>query len=105
MREEFNPLNKFCAIWTVHAAETKSIWIVANTLVPCFLLAILTILLRLKTHCRHPDMLQLRHIILTKNISPLAGTGKKSGTSTRTPTNYTAGLLGASHRLPNSQFS
>jgi hypothetical protein len=43
MREEFNPLIKSCGIWTVPAAETKSIGLQADALVPCFLLTIWTI--------------------------------------------------------------
>jgi hypothetical protein len=38
MREEFNPLIKSCATRTVPAAETKSIGLQADALVPCFLL-------------------------------------------------------------------
>jgi hypothetical protein len=43
MREKSNPLIKPCATWTVPAAETKSIGLPADALVPCFLLAIWTI--------------------------------------------------------------
>jgi hypothetical protein len=43
MREEFDPLIIFCCTWTVPAAETKSIGLQADALVPCFLLAIWTI--------------------------------------------------------------
>jgi hypothetical protein len=36
MRELFNPLNKFCGTLTDPAAETKSIGLPADALVPCF---------------------------------------------------------------------
>jgi hypothetical protein len=44
MIEEFNPFIKSCGTRTVPAAETKSIGLPADALVPCFLLAIWTIL-------------------------------------------------------------
>jgi hypothetical protein len=43
MREKFNPLIKPCGTRTDPAAETKSIGLPADALVPCFLLAIWTI--------------------------------------------------------------
>jgi hypothetical protein len=44
MRVNINPLIKFCCTRTDPAAETKSIGLSADALVPCFLLAIWTIL-------------------------------------------------------------
>ena len=43
MREKYNPLIKFCCTRTDPAAETKSIGLPADALVPCFLLAVWTI--------------------------------------------------------------
>jgi hypothetical protein len=39
MRVNLNPLIKFCGTRTVPAAETRSIGLRADALVPCFLLA------------------------------------------------------------------
>jgi hypothetical protein len=39
MRENSSKLIKICATWTNPAAETKSIGLPADALVPCFLLA------------------------------------------------------------------
>jgi hypothetical protein len=50
MREEFNTLIKFCGTRTVPAAETKSIGLQADALVPRF--------------CSHQD-----YFILTRNFS------------------------------------
>ncbi|HEY5593195.1 MAG TPA: hypothetical protein VIK55_19535 [Paludibacter sp.] len=44
MREEFNPLIKSCCTWTIPTAETKSIGLQADALMPSFLLAIWTVL-------------------------------------------------------------
>jgi hypothetical protein len=44
MREDINPLIKFCGTRTDPDAETKSIGLPADALVPRFLLAILTVL-------------------------------------------------------------
>ena len=43
MRFNLFQLIKFCCTWTVPAAETKSIGLPSNALVPCFLLATKTI--------------------------------------------------------------
>jgi hypothetical protein len=45
MRVNFSPLIKSCINWTDPAAETKSIGLPADALMPCFLLAVWTILL------------------------------------------------------------
>jgi len=42
MREKVNPFVKFCGTLTVSSPGTKSIGLVADALVPCFLLAIWT---------------------------------------------------------------
>jgi hypothetical protein len=60
MREKSNPLIKPCATWTVPAAETKSIGLPADALVPCFLLAIWTISSWPKTHSHHSDLVPSR---------------------------------------------
>jgi hypothetical protein len=43
MREKFNPFIKYCATRTVPVAETKSMGLAADALVPCFLLVTETI--------------------------------------------------------------
>jgi hypothetical protein len=44
MREDFNPLIKSCATWTVPAAETKSVGLQADAQLSWFLRATLTTL-------------------------------------------------------------
>jgi hypothetical protein len=57
MGEEFAPLIKSCCIWTVPAAETKSIGLQADALVPCFFAR------------------RLDYFIVTQNSHPSPGLG------------------------------
>jgi len=63
------PLIKTCDTRTVPAAETKSIGLPADALVPRFLLAIWTISSWPKTPSHHPDLVPSRQITVTQNLS------------------------------------
>jgi hypothetical protein len=58
---------------TVPAAETKSIWLPADSaswrMVPCFLLVIWTILSWLETHNPYPDLIPFNSFIVTSGFS------------------------------------
>jgi len=69
MREYSFQLIKSCGTRTDPAAETKSNGLPADALVPCFLLAILTVSSWPKTHIRHPDLVSSKQIIVTQNLS------------------------------------
>ena len=69
MREEFNLLIKFFATRTVPAAETKSMGLKADALVPCFLLAILTTYLDTKLSSTYRDLVPFRSFIMTRHLS------------------------------------
>ena len=56
MRVNINPLIKFYCTLTDLAAETTSIGLPADALVPCFLLVIWTVLSWPKTHTHHSDL-------------------------------------------------
>jgi hypothetical protein len=69
MREDINPLIKFCGTRTDPDAETKSIGLPADALVPRFLLAIWTILSRPETHNPYPDLLPFNNFTVTLGYS------------------------------------
>jgi len=69
MRANSFQLIKFYCTWTDPTAETKSIGLQADAQVPCFLLAIWTVLSWPKTHSRHPDLVPSRQLIVTKDFS------------------------------------
>jgi len=87
MRVNSDQLIKLCGTLTDPAAETKSIGLPADTLVPCFLLAIWTISSWPKTHIPYPDLVPSRQFHRDQWVLVrLPGLAKKLGTSTRSPT-------------------
>ena len=81
-------------------ARDSTVGLAADALAPCFLLVILTISSWPKTHIRHPDLVPLLSFIVTRNLLPFNGTGKKQVTATQTAPNQTAGPLGGIARKP-----
>jgi len=87
MRVKSSQLIKSSGTWTVPAADTKSIGLPADALVPCFLLATWTVSSWQENSrpaigtCYRQDNLSW-----PKTFRPPTGTGKKRGTATRTPT-------------------
>ena len=71
MRVNTNPLIKSCGTRTDPAAETKSIGLPSDALVPCFLLAIWTISSWHETFIRHPDLVPPRQIVVTSDFSTI----------------------------------
>jgi len=68
-RLNLNPLIQTCGTLTVSSPGTKSIGLPADALVPCFLLAIWTILSWPKARSHHPDLVPSRQYIVTQNLS------------------------------------
>jgi len=87
MRVKSSQLIKSCGTLTNPAAETKSVGLPADALVPCFLLAIWTVL---SWHETARQLIgtwyHLDNLSRQDNYRPSTGTGKKRGTATQTPT-------------------
>ena len=87
IRVNTNPLIKSRGTRTDPAAETKSIGLPADALVPCFLLTILTIS---SWHETARPLIGTWYFLTVSSwhlaSRPFTGTGKKRGTATQTPT-------------------
>jgi len=95
MREEFNPLIKFCGTRIDPAAETKSIWLQAD---PAFgegrragalFYARQQDYFIMTRNCAatYRDLVPSRQITVTPNTRPSTRTGKKRGAATQTAPN------------------
>jgi hypothetical protein len=95
MREEFNPLIKSCATWTVPAAETKSMGLQAYArVVMVFALPSGQFYYNMTNPAHLSGPRHLDSFIMTPNPRPSTGTLQKHmPTLTQTATHQTAGPL------------